>query len=58
MSIKINYPFKLASKTETYDDELSSVNNTPRIDENQLKNLEDNLTIAIKTKNEYLDEVL
>ena len=50
--------FKLASKTEQYDDELSSVNNTPRIDQNQFINLEDNLTTVIKTKNECLDEVL
>ena len=50
--------FKLASKTESYDDELSSVNNTPRIEPSQLKTLEySHKSMEAKTKNEHSDEV-
>jgi hypothetical protein len=46
---------KLACKA-TYD-ESSSGSTTPRIDPFQIKQLEDNLEIVLKAKNQYYDEV-
>ncbi len=47
--------FKLACKTT--DDESSSSSTTPRVDPFQIRQLEENLEIVLKAKNQYYDEV-